>query len=461
MGRFQDFLTQNALKRKAVDSATGYRREIARVYRCEVPLTFAPAPAIDAYREARFQDLLRSARRTPYWRDAIEDLEQAGPLTLADLSRFPFLTKELLRADSNRLRAARAKGVYENFSGGSTGIPVRFFQDRRYKVHMSVSTRLCNEMAGAFPGARVAKLWGAPQDKRQITGPLGRAKLWLLNQIYLDTFDMGADQMAAFHRELTRFQPDLIQAYASSIHLLARYLLRQGIRPSYPKRGIISAAERLTPRMRREIESVFPARVFDRYGSREVSAIAAECGEHNGLHIHTPAYVVETIDPATGANVAGTLGEIVVTVLNNHAMPFIRYRIGDLGILDTAPCPCGRTTPRLREVIGRTSDNFVLEGGRIVHGEYFTHLFYGRTGVAQFQFEQETREAFRLRVVPDADWSEAVSQSLEREIREAIGGTPRLAIETCSEIPKTASGKFRFTKSMVDTEEALAGGVRR
>ena len=462
MGRFQDFVTQNAVKRWAVDHFSGARRQMARVYARERALVFGPAADVETYQEQQLRQLAQAAQGAPYWRRVLSSLgKPASAVSLADLVRLPFLTKDLLRQATGDLLIPGAKGVYENFSGGSTGIPVRFFQDARYKVHMSVSTRLCNEMAGAFPGARVAKLWGAPQDMRQITGPAGRTKLWMLNQIYLDTFDMGADRMAAYHRQLTEFQPDLIQAYASSIHLLAKYLRRNGIQPTYPRRGIISAAERLSPQMREEIESVFPARVFDRYGSREVSAIAAECAHHQGLHIHSPSYIVETIDPATGRNVHGEVGEIVITVLNNYAMPFIRYRIGDMGILEQGPCACGRTSPRLRQIIGRTSDNFVLGDGKIIHGEFFTHLFYGRPGVAQFQFEQEAREAFKLRVVPAEDWDEPVARSLEHDIRQTIGAKPRFSIEICDEIPKTASGKFRFTKSMVDLEDALQGGGPR
>jgi phenylacetate-CoA ligase len=456
MGRLQDFVTQNALKKWVVERFSSARRDMTRVYDTERALLFRSPGEIAAYQRESLRKLAHVALGSAYWRKAFEHLEKpVCSLELSDLSRLPFLTKDLLREEAASLLIPGARGVYENFSGGSTGIPVRFYQDGRYKVHMSVSTRLCNEMAGAFPGARVAKLWGAPQDLRKIVGPIGRAKLWALNQIYLDTFDMGANRMEAYHRKLTRFQPDLIQAYASSIHLLARYLRRNGIQPSYPRLGIISAAERLTPAMREEIESVFPAKVFDRYGSREVSAIAAECDHHQGLHIHSPSYIVETIDPATGETVRDRAGEIVITVLNNYAMPFIRYRIGDLGILDEAPCACGRTSPRLREVIGRTSDNFVLAGGKIVHGEYFTHLFYGRAGVEQFQFEQEAQEAFRLRVVPARDWSEPVARSIEHDIRQTIGPKPAFTIELCDEIPKTASGKFRFTKSMVDVEGAL------
>lgn len=184
--------------------------------------------------------------------------------------------------------------------------------------------------------------------------------------------------------------------------------------------------------------------------------MAAECDRHQGLHIQMPGYILETIDPVTLAPVTGQPGEIVITVLHNHAMPFLRYRIGDMGILDTSPCPCGSTFHRLREVVGRTSDNFLMPDGRIVHGEYFTHIFYGREGVEQFQFTQHAREEFSLQIVPTAQYRPATAKSIEREVREMIGPAARLRLELKQAIPKTASGKYRFTVSHVDVTGEVA-----
>ena len=415
---------------------------------------------IRAHQLTALRELVEVSHRSPYYRGVLEGLgKPAWRFELEDLKSLPFLTKQVLSEQGERLRIAGARGVYENHSGGSTGIPVRFWQDWRYQVHMSAATRRSNELAGAFPGARVAKLWGAPQDRRQIEGPAGRARLWLLNMRYCDSFDMGPRRMEQYHRSMQEFQPDLIQAYASSIWLLARFLKARGLRPSYPRVSIITAAEKLHAHMRGDIEEVFQAPVFDRYGSREVSAMAAECDAHNGLHIQMPGYIVETLDPRTLAPVEDQPGEIVITVLNNHAMPFLRYRIGDMGVLTRTRCACGRSFERLLEISGRTSDNFLMRDGRIVHGEYFTHVFYGRQGIAQFQFEQHSLDDFTLRIVPGARYSPDTGRAIEREVREFIGEGPRLRLEVREQIPVAASGKYRFTISHVKMNE-LVGGER-
>ncbi len=458
MSKLQDFITQNPWKCSLSGRISRHRRAMTEADRLAARLERSEIGGVYAEQERALRRLLVKAEGLPLYRDLARRLgKPVTEVKLADLPRLPFLTKAIIQEQGERLRIPGACGVFENYSGGSTGAPTRFWQDERYKVQMSVATKRSNELAGAFPGARVAKLWGAPQDKRKIEGWLGRTKLWLLNQRYYDTFDMAPHRMIRYHEDIEQFQPDIIQAYASSVYLFARFLKSKGIRPSYPRLSIISSAEKLFPHMRAEIEDVFPVKVFDRYGSREVSAMAAECDRHQGLHIQMPGYILETIDPVTLEPVVGQPGEIVITVLNNYAMPFLRYRIGDMGVLDTSPCECGRVFHRLREVVGRTSDNFLMPDGRIVHGEYFTHIFYGRQGIEQFQFVQHEREEFSMQIVPAPGYRPDTTQEIEREVRQMIGPSARLRFELRDSIPNTSSGKYRFTVSHVDVN-GLVGG---
>ncbi|MEZ5353953.1 MAG: hypothetical protein R2762_15045 [Bryobacteraceae bacterium] len=457
MKRFQDFVTQNRLKCGIATHWPGERRQMESIGRRHAELEYGSRDDLAAYQISRLRALLSAAARSPYYAGVLLDSGvDPAKADLDDLRRLPLLTKDTLREAGEALRIDGALEVRENYSGGSTGVPVRFWQDRECRIEMGAATKRANQRAGVFPGARMAKLWGAPQDRKQIEGWRGSLRLWALNMRYYDTFDMGAERMLAYHRSMEAFQPDFIQAYASSAYMLATFLRARGIRPTYPRRAVICSAEKLFPHMRSAIGSVFPAPVFDRYGSREASAIGAECSLHTGLHVHMPSYVIETIDPRTGRNVTGVPGEIVLTALSNLAMPMIRYRIGDMAILNRERCGCGSVFDRLEEIVGRTSDNFLMPDGRLVHGEYFTHAFYGRAGIAQFQFVQERVDKFLLRIVPAADYSPGVADQLENEMREVVGPTAEFRVELREQIPQTVSGKYRFTISHVDVNAALA-----
>ena len=95
---------------------------------------------------------------------------------------------------------------------------------------------------------------------------------------------------------------------------------------------------------------------------------------------------VEILDEKFKHCMVGQMGEIYFTTLHNYSMPLIRYEIGDTAIVsEKKVCSCKRGWPLIRSVTGRTSNHFKTRDGGIVHGEYFTHLFYGKDEIRKFQ----------------------------------------------------------------------------
>ncbi len=122
---------------------------------------------------------------------------------------------------------------------------------------------------------------------------------------------------------------------------------------AYRPKALLTSSQTLTERARKSIESAFGSPVFDSYTSRELGGIAYECDAHRGYHVVAEGYIVEILVDGRPAK-AGETGDLVITDLNNYAMPFIRYQIGDLATAsDDAPCVCGRGAPRIAAVHGR------------------------------------------------------------------------------------------------------------
>jgi phenylacetate-CoA ligase len=233
--------------------------------------------------------------------------------------------------------------------------------------------------------------------------------------------------------------------------LYARHLLELGRRPAYPLVSVISSAESLSEDQRREIQSCFRAPVFDRYGSREVGCIGTECPNHRGLHLHPLDHMVEVVDTLTGAPVVGRPGRVLVTSLNNFVMPLIRYEVGDLAVMGNGECPCGFPGPMLKTVVGRISDFIQAPSGRQLHGEYFTHAFYGLKSVRQFQFVQKSRTDFVLRIVRTPEFKSDDLDRILAETEKALGSDARLSIEFPRVIAPSPSGKQRFTISELES----------
>ncbi|MGQ9483588.1 MAG: phenylacetate--CoA ligase family protein [Desulfosoma sp.] len=134
-------------------------------------------------------------------------------------------------------------------------------------------------------------------------------------------------------------------------------------------RHVVCAGEPWTEEMRREIQERLFVTATDNYGISEVMGpgVAGECLEQKGMHVQEDHFLVEIVDPVTGAPCEpGRLGELVITTLTKEAFPVIRYRTGDLCRLLTKPCPCGRTFRRISRIEGRCDGVVVIKGINII-----------------------------------------------------------------------------------------------
>jgi phenylacetate-CoA ligase len=129
------------------------------------------------------------------------------------------------------------------------------------------------------------------------------------------------------------------------------------------KTGILGA-EPWTDRMRTRIQDWLGIRAYDIYGTSELSGpMFLECAEQKGFHVWSDLALVEVLDPASGEAVGpGERGELVVTMLQKEGLPMIRYRIGDISVVDEERCACGRTHPRVQRIQGRVDDMLIIRG---------------------------------------------------------------------------------------------------
>ncbi len=129
------------------------------------------------------------------------------------------------------------------------------------------------------------------------------------------------------------------------------------------KTGIFGA-EPWSLETRKRIEEATGINAYDIYGTSEISGpLFTECREKNGIHIWGDMFLTEVLDPKTGEPVEdGERGELVFTTLHKFALPLIRYKIGDISVMDSEPCECGRTHPRIMRILGRTDDMLIIRG---------------------------------------------------------------------------------------------------
>ena len=326
----------------------------------------APRETIEAYQAERLEELLRHAyQTTPYYRELLKT-------ETPNIAEIPPLEKKHIREQLDALcsTAFTEAQRIENATGGSTGTPLTFYQDRNYWNQRNLSVYYFDRWAGWNFGQPQLVIWGAPVDLENDGHWKHRLGNFWRNQQWLNGFHLTDTAMLEIFEQMEEAPPQTILAYPSSLYQFATFLSDNDLIPKWNLKGIIASAEMLHPHYRALAEIVFKAKVYNRYGGREVGLIGMECAEGR-MHINCRDLYLEIDSPDPYSEP----GEILITQLNNYATPFIRYRIGDIGMLSDEVCPCGNSLPILAELLGRTTATFRTRMGTLIHGGYFTRQF--------------------------------------------------------------------------------------
>lgn len=399
--------------------------------------------ALERLQIARLQKvLIHALRESAYYRERLAGILDDGKDidTLHDLEKLPLLKREDLQRDHQRILCLGQPGLYEDASGGSTGNPVICYHDNAYKDFAGALEMIFMSWIDVARGDKTGVFWGADRDFREWSF---KERLFLKTERVrlLNAFHVTEETLDAFLRDLESFKPRYIYGYASSLNLAAEYLnhtKKYTIRPQAVK----SSAEMLYESQRAEIEKAFGTGVYNFYGSREINNLAAECPSHEGLHVMASGRIIEIVDENGKRLPDGEVGYLAVTDLTNFSFPFIRYLIGDMGSKKTSRCSCGRGYPLLAGLTGRSSDILTVNG-KLIHGEYFTHLFYGRPEVKQFQVVQEKEDYLVIKIVSAG--GDVDTRAMVGAIHDKVGHNVIVEIKQVDHIPPLKSGKYRFT----------------
>lgn len=211
-------------------------------------------------------------------------------------------------------------------------------------------------------------------------------------------------------------------------------------------RVAFATGETLYPEQRAVIERVFAAPVANGYGSRDAGFIAHQCPA-GSLHLSAEHIVVELIDEEGQPVAAGEKGEIVVTHMATMDFPFIRYRTGDMAVMDDKTCACGRGLPALREVFGRSTDFVRTRSGNTMHALALIYEVRDKAGVRAFKFVQAEDLSLELLLVAAPELTQEVETSIRAGVLRRMGDDTELTIRHVDEIPPEKSGKYRYVVS--------------
>ncbi len=326
-------------------------------------------PLLEELQLKRLQDTARRVyERVPFYRRKFDEAGIAPDdlRRLDDIRRLPFTTNADLREayPTGLLAVPKDETLRLHMSSGTTGKPKALFFSARdvdnaallcarsfVAAGMNRSDVFQNMMTyGLFTGAFVTH-YGAEK----------------LGCLVIPAGPGNTERQVLLMKD---FRTTCIHLTPSFALYLSDFLEKKAVdaRKELALQRAFVGAEPYTEETRRKIEEGLGVRVYNCYGLSEMNGpgVAFECEQRSGMHLWEDHFIMEIVDPETGAPVPdGERGELVLTTLCREAMPILRYRTRDITAVACEPCPCGRTHRRVHRIMGRSDDMFIIRGVNI------------------------------------------------------------------------------------------------
>jgi len=383
---------------------------------------------------------------SPYYRRVWEsnDIHPNNIREPGDIRRIPIVPKEDLRARTPEFLAVKNhRKLTPVHTSGTTGSPLTVYFSLEDIGQRHAFLERCRRWAGVRIGQKRATFTGRNIIPQNQTKP----PFWRYNrpgkQLLFSSYHLLPDNLSAYAAALQQFQPEIIDGYPSSIHIVAEHILRERNTGSIRPRAILVSAETVFPHQRRAIERAFGAKLYNQYSSSEGAPFISECGSRR-LHMHMDSGLTEIVDTQGNPAATGQVGQMVVTSFTTHVVPLLRYAIGDTAIASVEGlCPCGLPFPTIEAIIGRI-DDVLWSPDRGFVGRLDT-IFKGvPSTILEAQIIQTSPENIVLSLVPDrTKYRREDAEQVVEEMRKKLGQTMAIRIEEVEDIPRSTNGKMR------------------
>lgn len=369
--------------------------------------------------------------------------------TLEDLSKIPVLHRSSIRSEADRLLARNAdeRKLVKWKTNGTTDVPLSFFRSRT-DIGRGTAAELRSFGWGGYKIGDKAVLIHrvSPHDLGNVED---RLKLRLNRTRLFNVAYLSENYMESFCSAMQKFKPQYIISRATPVTNILAVFLLENRRFRISPQAVFTGGQTLLPHYRANIENAFKCRVYDWYGSAEMSHVASQCGFHDSLHVSEENVLVEIQKDGEKA-ACGEEGTVLLTNLDNFAMPFIRYDVGDRGRILDDECSCGRELSLFRP-IGRTREYFVHSDGTFTIFRDVNTVFEN-VPLEDFQIVQSSLDEIVIRIVRRSDYTESHSQFILNNISPGISAVARIRIELVDSLPYTSSGKIQHIISKIPTK---------
>jgi len=387
--------------------------------------------------------IAHAVENVPHYRDHLAHCGVSKPedITPETFLRWPLLDKRAIQADPARFEAAAMPHGHGEMrlvvTSGSSGEPLRaatsdsavFVQHALVmRSHLWYGLDLRAKFAAirVSVDVRTSPDWGIPDNAVFRTGPM----------VMTSAFDDHGAQLDWLVRE----QPAYLLAHNTNLRALLEKSRRSGAAPR-GLRLMMGFGDMASPDTAELARNLWGCEFRDTYSASEIGTIALQCPEHAHLHVQGEHVVVEVLREDGTHCAPGETGRVVVTDLQNFAMPLIRYDLKDYATVGGA-CPCGRGLPVLSALVGRAGQVAVDPTGRTYYAHLNREFWTTVAPIVQRQIVQHTPSAIEVRYVAERELTDDERAHLAGELRKAMRFDYEITFTRMTEIPRGAGGKF-------------------
>jgi phenylacetate-CoA ligase len=376
-----------------------------------------------------------------------------GKTTFNTWNDLPIMTKkDFQKPLIERLSSGfSSKNIYVNKTSGSSGDPFIFAKDKfSHALTWANNINRFGWHGIDFNSSYQARFYGIPMDF--IGNRKERFKDFLGNRFRFSIFDLSDKVLEGFLQQFETKKFDYINGYTSSIVLFAKFLQQKNILLTTvcpTLKVCVVTSEMLFEEDKILLEKQFGVPVVNEYGASELDLIAFE-NPKGEWQVNSETLFVEILDDKNNVLPYGAAGRIVITSLYNKAHPFIRYDIGDIGILDTKSTP---KKPILQQLIGRTNDIAILPSGKKSPGLTFYYvtksIIEDDGNVKEFVIKQTKIDTFDIEYVSQIELNWEQIEKIETAIALYLEKGLIFTFIRKEKLERSKRGKLKQFKSLV------------
>ena len=415
-----------------------------------------PRPALERLQLERLQESLRRAATSPFYSRLFRErnIRPEDIRSLADVRKLPFTVKDDLRQNYpfGLLTVPKDEIVRMHCTSGTTGNPAAVLYDR----HDLDSWANLIARSLYATGARPSDVFQNMSGYGLFTGGLGFQ--YGAEKLGMMTIPAAAGNSKRQIKLMRDFGTTCAHSVPSYLGRLHAVFAEQGLDPARDTqlRRLFIGAEPHSEATRRRIQEMFGCKAYNAFGMTEMNGpgVAFECECQADMHVWEDCYLIEIVDPETLEPVPdGTEGEMVLTTLDRHAMPLIRYRTRDLTRIIPEPCACGRTHRRIARITGRSDDMFIIKGCNVFPIQIERVLMRIPNVANDYLITLDTNEEgdtmlVQAELAPDSfsdDYKqlETLRKRIARELCDEILVTPTVQLVAPGALPKSEGKAVR------------------